>query len=150
MYTAQEFCTLAVRRISRGNWVKLMCLRPTADFYGWSSVFPDWIDAQFTDYPGNIRPMPIGVGYRGYRGMRLRICRHKTKRQGHPAGLTNCFRVTNNASNMDLYAIAQAVGIDYGWMEAKNGYRRPKAEWDSFDLPDQYCHLDLRAADCLA
>ena len=146
MYFSKDFCALAIRRISRGNWVKLMCLKPTADFYGWSDVFPDILDAQSVDYPGNIRPLPIGAGYRGYVGKRLRICRSKTSKQGHPARLTNCFRVSNNASNMDLYAIAQAVKIDYGWMEAKNGYRRDKAEWDSFDLPDAYCHLDLRGA----
>lgn len=127
-----------------------MCLKPTADFYGWSAVFPDIIDAQSMDYPGNIRPMPIGAGYRGYRGIRLRICRSKTTTQGHPAGLTNCFRVSNNASNLDLYAIAQAVSVDYGWMESKSFARVKKEKWDSFSLPDSYCHLDLRAADCIA
>ena len=146
MYRTNEFCTLAIRRIARGNWVKLMCLKPTADFYGWSAVFPDIIDAQSVDYPGNIRPWPIGAGYRGYRGKRLRICRSKTRTQGHPAGLTNCFRVSNNASNMDLYAIAQAVSVDFGWMENKSLQRIRKEHWDSFDLPDRYCHLDLRAA----
>ena len=148
MYRTDQFCALAIRRISRGNWVKIMCLKPTADFYGWSAVFPEIIDAQSVDYPGNIRPMPIGNGYRGYRGKRLRICRSKTRTQGHPAGLTNCFRVSNNASNMDLYAIAQAVSIDFGWMENKNHQRVKKEHWDSFELPDRYCHLDLRAANC--
>ena len=146
MYRTDQFCALAIRRISRGNWVKIMCLKPTADFYGWSAVFPEIIDAQSVDYPGNIRPMPIGNGYRGYRGKRLRICRDKTRTTGHPAGLTNAFRVSNNASNMDLFAIAQAVTVDYGWMENKHYQRVKKEQWDSFNLPDTYCHLDLRAA----
>ena len=124
-----------------------MCLKPTADFYGWAAVFPDIIDAQRVDYPGNIRPMVGRPRYRGHLGKRLRICRHKTRTQGHPAGLTNCFRVTNNASNLDLYAIAQAVSIDFGWMEDKSFRRVSKEKWLSFDLPDKYCHLDLRAAD---
>ena len=80
----------------------------------------------------------------------MRICRSKKNKQGNPAGLTNAFRVTNNATRFDLYAIAQAVSIDYGWMEAEYGYRRSRDEWMSFDLPDSYCHLDLRAADCTA
>ena len=47
---------------------------------------------------------------------------------------------------MDLFAIAQAVTVDYGWMENKHYQRVKKEQWDSFNLPDTYCHLDLRAA----
>ena len=124
-----------------------MCLRATADFYGWSRVFPDFIDAKQVDSPGVLINPYLRKNYRGYRGKPLRICRHKTRRQGHPAGLTNTFRVSLTASSLDMYAIAQAVDIDYGWMENKNGYRRSRNEWESFDLPDEYCHFDLRAAD---
>ena len=150
MYFSHDFACLAVRRISKNNWVKLMCLRATADFYGWSDVFPDFIEAQQYERPGLIYNPTLKKNYRGYRGHRLRICRSKTTKQGHPAQQTNCFRVSLNAAVMDLYAIAQAVNIDYGWMEGKNGYRRSRDEWMNFDLPDSYCHLDLRAANCFA
>ena len=125
-----------------------MCLKPTADFYGWSEVFPAFNDARSVDFPDGLRPLGPRPSYRGHRGKRLRICRSKTSTTGYPAKLTNAFRVTNNARNVDLIAIAQAVKVDYGWMEGQYGYRRRKEEWDAFDLPDSYCHLDLRAADC--
>ena len=124
-----------------------MCLKETAERYGWDRVFPRLIDAKGVDYPGNIRPMPFRITARQYRGTRLRICRSKTTTTAQPAGLTNSFRVSNNATEMDLYALAQAVAIDYGWMTTKGGHRRRKADWDAFDLPDRYCHMDLRAAD---
>ena len=146
MYRANEFVHLAIRRISRTNWVQLMCLKPTADFYGWSSVFPDIMDAKSVDYPGNIRPWPSKLNGKNYRGTRLRICRKKEPHGGYPAGLTNAFRVSNNCSRMDLIAVAQAVQIDFGWMEALKGERIPKERWMSAELPDTYCHLDLRAA----
>ena len=150
MYLSSDFSCLAVRRISRNNWVKLMVLRKTAEFYGWDRVFPDFIEAQQFERPGFLVNPYLKANYRGYRGHRLRICRHATSRQGNPARLTNAFRVSLNATVNDLYAIAQAVSIDYGWMENKNGYRRPKAEWDAIDLPDSYGHLNIRAANCFA
>lgn len=147
-YYAHDFCELAIRKLSEWDWVRLMCLQATADFYGWSEVFPTIDDAKREDYAGRKRYFGHPRGYRGHRGTRLRICRSKTSTTGYPGKLTNAFRVTNNARNNDLIAIAQAVKVDYGWMEAKYGERRKKAEWDAIDLPDSYCHLDLRAADC--
>lgn len=145
-----SFASLAVRKTKRGSWVQLMCLQGTADFYGWSSVFPTVVEAKAVERNGVLFSPTLKSDYRGHRGRRLRICRSKKSKQGHPAGLTNAFRVTNNATSLDLYAIAQAVSVDYGWMEAEYGYRRSRDEWMSFDLPDAYCHLDLRAADCTA
>ena len=115
--------------------------------YGWNRVFPRLIDAKAADYPGNVMPMPTKLNARNYRGRSLRICRSKGPAGGNPAGLTNAFRVSNNCTELDLYAIAQAVSIDYGWMSTKGGHRKRKAAWDAFDLPDRYCHLDLRGAD---
>lgn len=143
-----SYVELAIRQGKGRGWVKLMCVKATADFYGWSAVFPSVVEAQLAVSGGLLcNPVLKGEG-RHHRGKRLRICRAKGSKQGNPAGLTNAFRVTNNATNFDLYAIAQAVSIDYGWMEGQYGYRRSKAEWDAYDLPDDYCHLDLRAADC--
>ena len=124
-----------------------MCLKETAKRYGWDQVFPQLIDAKAVDYPGNVMPMPSRLHARNYRGTRMRICRSKETTTANPPGLTNCFRVSNNTTELDLYAIAQGVLIDYGWMTTKSGQRKRKAAWDSFLLPDRYCHLDLRAAD---
>jgi hypothetical protein len=146
MYRTDEFVHLAIRRISKGNWVQLMCLKATADFYGWSAVFPSLIDAKLVDYPGNVFPMPTKLNGKNYRGRRLRICRKKEPHGGNPAGLTNCFRVSNNCSKRDLVAIAQAVKVDFGWMNAFYGERISREDWLAIDLPDSYCNFDLRAA----
>jgi len=143
-----SYTELAIRRTKRDSWVKIMCLQTTADFYGWSAVFPVVWEAQAALSDGYLVNPLLHGDKRGHRGRQLRICRAKGSKQGNPAGLTNAFRVTNNATNFDLFAIAQAVSVDYGWMEGMYGYRRSKAEWDAFDLPDEYCHLDLRAAHC--
>ena len=148
MYRNDEFVHLAIRRIARGNWVQLMCLKATADYYGWTDVFPDLMTAKGVDYPGNVRPWPLNLSGKNYRGCRLRICRDRSYSSGNPKGLTNCFRVSNNAGRKDLYALAQNVKVDFAWMNDKTGARIPKEVWDSYDLPDEYCHLDLRAADC--
>ena len=147
MYRTDEFVHLAIRRISKGNWVQLMSLKSTADYYGWTEVFPDLFEAKSVDYPGNIRPWPTKLNGKNYKGCRLRICRDKTYGSGNPAGLTNCFRVSNNASKLDLYAVAQAVKVDFAWMNDKTGARIKRSHWRSVDLPDEYCHCDLRAAD---
>ena len=146
MYFAEEFAHLAIRRISRGNWVQLMCLKATADFYGWSSIFPPLLQAKRVDYPGNVFPMPGRLTARQYRGTRLRICRKKTNNGGNPAGLTNCFRVSNNATNLDLTCLAQAVSVDFGWMNDKSMARIPRDRWLSRHLPDTYCNFDITAA----
>lgn len=150
MYGNDDYCELAVRRIRKGNWVRLIALKPTAEFYGWTTVFPLVREAQDVDYPGGIRPMPVRRNLTNYRALPLYVCRSKSNRQGFPRGLTNRFRVTNNATRLDLAAIAQAIQIDYGWMTARYGERVPKCQWDSVELPDAYCHFDLRAADSVA
>lgn len=124
-----------------------MCLKATADFYGWSKVFPDWNRARAEANDSRIRRAAHGIDVRRYRGIRHFICRDLNTTQGFPAGLTNCFRTTTNTTARDLVAIAQATQIDYGWMTAKYGERRKKACWDAIQLPDDYCHLDLRAAE---
>ena len=141
-----SFVTLAIRKAKGGDWVKLMARKATADFYGWSAVFPGIGEAKLRDGDGIAFNPVLKKNVRGHRGIRIHICRSTVNKHGQPAGLTNSFRLTNNATNFDLYAVAQAVSVDYGWMANKTGHRRSKADWDAFDLPDDYCHLDLRAA----
>ena len=144
--SSNEWLELAVRRLAKGRYVKLIVLKSTADFYGWSRIFPTLIDAKRVDYPGNVFPMPGRLTARQYTGTRLRICRKKTQNGGNPAGLTNCFRVSNNATRMDLTAIAQATSVDFGWMSDASGARITRERWLSIDLPDRYCNFDLTAA----
>ena len=146
MYRSDEFSVLAIRRLSKGKWIKMFVLKATADFYGWSSVFPAIEDAEAVDYPDGVRPFPSRTDPRNYKGFPLYISRYQLNTSGYPRGMTNRFRVSTNASNLDLVAIAQAVQVDYGWMEAKYKERRTRAKWNSIDLPDTYCHCDLRAA----
>lgn len=150
MYALKEYSELGIRRLARGNWVRLVCLKPTADFYGWSTVFPEIWDAESVDYPDGMRPWPTRTSPFRKVGKRLRICRAHGNKQGWPAGKTNCFRVTNNCRQMDLVAIAQAVQISYGWMENFNHNRLSMEHWESIDIPDRYCYQDLRAAESIA
>ena len=146
MYRTEDFVHLAIRRIQKGNWVQLMCLKATADLYGWSRIFPSLIDAKRVDYPDGIFPRPGRLNGQNYNGTRLRICRKKGAHSGNPAGLTNAFRVSNNATRYDLTAIAQAVVIDFGWMSSRYGERIAREDWLAINLPDSYCHFDLTAA----
>ena len=146
MYGLEDFVHLAIRKDKSGRWVQMMCLKATADFYGWSQVFPRLVDAKIADSATNSIPWPGKLNAKTYTGYRLRICRNKETLAGYPKGETNCFRVSRNVTNMDLYAIAQAVLVDYGWMNDKSYRRRKREDWLAVDLPDEYCHLDIRAA----
>ena len=147
MYFDSDFVHLAIRRLKKSDWVQMMCLKATADFYGWSRIFPNIVDAKAVDYPDGVRPWPSALSGRNYPARRYRICRDKTHASGYPKGLTNCFRLSNNARGLDLVAVAHAIDVDYGWMEDRRGKRVMKRHWDSMSLPDSYCQQDLTAAE---
>jgi hypothetical protein len=148
VYRLDDFTQLAVRRISRSNWVRLIALKATADFYGWTEVFPSFNDAQRVDYPEGFRPMPNKLNLRRFRAHPLVICRTDVTKQGFPVRLTNRFRVTNNAAVVDLATIAQATQIPFGWMTDKSGTRLCQEHWMTYPIPDSYCSFDKRAANC--
>ena len=150
MYRVQEFSHLALRRISKGNWVQLMCLKATADFYGWSEAFPPITEAKLVDYPDGMRPWPAKLNGRNYPGLRLYICREKLHRGGYPRELTNCFRVSRNVASRDLYALAQAVKVDFGWMNDQNYRRVRRADWLRPDLEALGCASNTLRAHCSA
>ena len=122
VYKLDDFCELAVRRIAFSNWVRLIALKTTADFYGWTEVFPTLNDAKRVDYPDGLM------------------------QQGFPVRLTNRFRVTNNAGVVDLATIAQATQIPFSWMTDKSNTRLCAEHWLSYPVPDTYCSFDKRAA----
>ena len=146
MYYAHEFLELAIRRLAKGKWVRLIALKSTADFYGWSTVFPLIADAKSIDYPSGIRPMPMRPKLTNYRACPLYICRSEVSKHGYPKRLTNRFRVTNNAATVDLVAIAQATQIPFGWMTDKAQQRISSDRWLAHSMPERYCHLDKRVA----
>ena len=145
-YFHEDFCELAIRRIQKGNWVRLIALKPTADFYGWSSVFPDIWDAKRVDYADGLFPHPGRRNLRAYRAHPLVISRSDTTKQGFPVRMTNRFRVTNNASTLDIAAIAHATQIPFSWLTDKSNKRLDQEHWMSYPVPDSYCSFDKRAA----
>ncbi len=145
-YRLEEFCELAIRRIQKGNWVRLIALKPTAEFYGWSTVFPNILDAKRVDYPDGLFPWPSSPSARNYKAHPLVISRSESSKQGFPVRLTNRFRVTNNAGVMDIATIAQATQIPFSWLTDKNNNRLSQEHWMSYPIPDTYCSFDKRAA----
>lgn len=146
VYKLSDFVELAVRRISKSNWVRLIALESTADFYGWTEVFPSLNEAKRVDYPDGLFPHPGRKNLRMFRAQPVHICRSETTKHGFPIRLTNRFRVTNNTRDVDLIAIAQATQIPFGWMTTRSGQRREQEYWMGIDLPDSYRHFDKRAA----
>ena len=145
-YRLEEFCELAIRRIQKGNWVRLIALKPTADFYGWTSVFPPILEAKRVDYPDGLFPWPNTPNLRRYKAHPLVISRSDTTKQGFPVRMTNRFRVTNNATTLDIAAIAHATQIPFSWMTNKSNERWDHEHWMSYPVPDTYCSFDKRAA----
>ena len=150
MYRLEDYSHLALRRISKGNWVQLMCLKTTADFYGWSDAFLPITEAKLVDYSDGVMRWPRKLNGRNYRSLRLYICREKLHRRGYPRDLTNCFRVTRNVATRDLYALAQAVKVDFGWMNDQNYRRVRRAEWLRPDLEALGCASNTLRAHCSA
>ena len=146
VYKLDDFCELAIRRIAFANWVRLIALKSTADFYGWTEVFPTLNEAKRVDYPDGLMPHPGRKNLRRYRAHPLVICRSDVTKQGFPVRLTNRFRVTNNARALDLATIAQATQIPFSWMTDKNNTRLCAEHWLSYPVPDSYCSFDKRAA----
>ena len=145
-YRLEEFCELAIRRIQKGNWVRLIALKPTADFYGWTSVFPPILEAKRVDYPDGLFPWPNTPNLRRYKAHSLVISRSDTTKQGFPVRMTNRFRVTNNATTLDIAAIAHATQIPFSWLTDKSNKRLDQEHWMSYPVPDTYCSFDKRAA----
>ena len=139
MYFNREYVHLAIRKIRDGDWVQLMTLKTTADFYGWSDIFLPLSEAKAIDRGDGMLRWPRRIKTRSYPALRLYICREKAHRRGYPRGLTNCFRVSRNACTRDLVALAQAVKVDFGWMNDKSYRRVTREQWLRAELPSARC-----------
>lgn len=111
--------------------VWLCCLKATANHYGWLQAFPEY-RPPVTVGPDGARSLRIDLTdkRRFYGGKALRISR-SASRGGHPACLTNRFRVSSSWRFKDSLALAAATTADWAWMEGKDGCRRTRQEWIS-------------------
>jgi hypothetical protein len=145
VYKLDDFIELAIRRIAFANWVRLIALKTTADFYGWTEVFPSLNEAKRVDYPDGLMPHPGRKNLRRFRAHPLVISRHEGSKHGYPVRLTNRFRVTNNAGVLDIANIAQSTQIPFSWLTDKRGTRLCAEHWLNYPVPDSYCSFDKRA-----
>lgn len=109
----------------------LIALRTTADYYGWPEQFPEWTPETTLGPDG--RRWCKDPGRRGRleceAGMRLRVCRSPST-GGHPAGMTNAFKVSNNCRLVDIAEVAHFTQGDWHWLTSPNGERISRDRWE--------------------
>lgn len=127
MYKNEDFCQLVIRKKQDGRYIWLKCLKATAELYGWDKAFTPLIEQQFKDSPDGYIRCPSKRGWTSGGGKEHRISR-SPKTSGWPAGLTNTFRLSSDATLVDLAEVAKATEIDWEWVTCDNGGRRTK-EW---------------------
>lgn len=129
---SDPYQVLTIRRQNGGRQIWIKGLRTTFAFFGWDQVYDEW-EPNWHLGPNGTRFYYYGArtprGNAG--GQRLRICRSMSK-DGHPRGLTNCFRIHSKASNMDLAELAHFAGPQVAWMESKCGKRVEWEDWEAY------------------
>ena len=112
------------------NRAYLICLRTTADFYGWSVGLPTWAPKELAVIGG--RSIGHDPGRKGSLklspGKRLRISRSSST-AGNPAGLTNAFRISNQVGVRHLAQLAHVTEGDWSWMQGLYGERITRERW---------------------
>ena len=125
-----KYIKLLVSRSDKARDVYLIALRTTANYYGWSEQFEPW--SPEPAYRENGKEFFYDSGRRGEmfceRGNIHRICRSPSRR-GNPAGFTNKFKVSRNATLFDLSEVAYLTKGDWHWMSGPEGIRRTRDEW---------------------
>ena len=127
MYKRDDFTTLHVRTTQAGRYVWLKTLKATAELYGWDKEFKTLIQQKFDDSPDGFIPSPHRKGWGTEGGVLHRISR-SPKTSGWPAGTTNSFRLSRNATMLDLAEVAKSTQVDWHWITCKHGGRRTR-EW---------------------
>lgn len=109
----------------------LYVLKTTAAFYGWDQEFEPWSPKPHSSdgkYEYFQRPLPHShLANKG--GRRHFICRSES-RQGHPAGMTNAFRLSRNCGLADLAELAHFTTGTWCWITCPWGGRRSRDEWE--------------------
>ena len=112
------------------NRAYVICLRTTADFYGWTESLPAWAPKELAVVGG------YSIGFDPGRksslklapGKRLRISRSASK-AGNPAGFTNAFRISKQVGVSHLAQLAHVTEGDWFWMEGLYGGRVSREQW---------------------
>ena len=113
---------------NRYVWLKV--LKATAALYGWDKAFPTLNALKQETTGSRFGADPGRRGWKTSGGVQHVICRSPST-QGSPAGLTNAFAVSGNATTKDLALIAKSTQVDWYWMTAKYGERRSREEWEA-------------------
>ena len=127
-----QFVTLKLGETKSGHAKTLHALRSTADYYGWSEAFPEWVgkleptqgERSFLRDPGR-RGHPQCSG-----GKRLRISRSPVTAT-YVAGFVNAFKVSANTGLFDLAELAHFTKCDWHWMTSPSGEVRSREQWDA-------------------
>lgn len=126
-----QFITLKIAQTRAGKAKTLHALRTTADYYGWTEAFPEWVGQVQTSQGG--RGILLDPGRRGHpqcsAGRRLRICRVVSK-DGFPRGATNAFKVSSNTGLLDLAELAHFTKGEWHWMQDPSYQRVSRADWE--------------------
>ena len=125
------YVTLKLGETKSGNAKTLHALRATADYYGWTEEFEEWV-AKPVESSGKY-VLLRGPGRRGHPqcsgGRRMRISRSPS-RAGQAAGLVNAFKVSSNTGLFDLAELAHFTKIDWNWMTDVSYQRVSREDWE--------------------
>lgn len=133
MYKASDFTKYFLRRKKSGGYIWLSSLTKTAELYGWDQALPTLVEQMAADSPDGHFLCPSRRGFKNGGGREIRISRSPMT-QGWPAGFTNAFRVSSDATVLDLAYLTQSVQIDWEWMTCLHGGRRSRSWWDETAL----------------
>ena len=125
------YVTLKLGQTKSGKAKTLKALRSTADYYGWTDEFEEWIGETFVGPGGRI--LLRDVSRRGHPecsgGRRMRISRSPS-RSGQAAGLVNAFKVSSNTGLFDLAELAHFTKVEWHWMTDVGYQRVSRADWE--------------------
>lgn len=128
-YRKEEFVKLTIRQARSGQAIWLKCLRYTADFYGWAAVFPEWRPEHGLGGQSNVM---VGGAYAAappHRGGRPHLICRSPSRRGHPAGLTNQFRLSRDSGVADIARLAYVTSTEWCWLDDLRGNRVLREDW---------------------
>lgn len=134
VYKTDDFQQRCLRVTDSGRYVWMRSLKATEEFYGWNNQFPTLLEAKLKDsLTGYIKDPGRRTG--NYQGGRTLYISRSPVMRGFPKNLTNAFRVSLSATQLDLVAIAQSTQVNWEWMTDLRGRRRPRSWWLQFSLP---------------
>lgn len=129
------FCKLVLDQTPNKQGKFLYCLKSTAAHYGWDEAFPVWTPpAIYSDSNYSYCLAPRRGTHLAHQGGRRHFICRSERRQGHPAGKTNAFRVSRNCGLADIAEIAHFSSGPWCWISCQYGGRRSRDEWEAIYL----------------